>query len=413
VSAKQKQRLSALLKVSEPVMNQYFTTEKAKPKPDPTMKGLLDFADDDRCVTVKAAKAKSQAKANAFFYGSKKNRKAYQDNCRIFHGDFMDLQLSGAPVRQGEKPAAIITDPPYKDEFFTKETSGRWKGTSLWGRFAEWAHDVLAPDGTVAVMVGTKWLAQCIKTMLDAKWEYRWCIVVEYLDVPYVHGSRVKPCWKPVVVFKRRGDKIPSKDSNIAGDRFRAGKRVKTYGEWQQEPETFERLARYFAPPYSLVADPFCGFGTTAVACMRKSRRFIGAEIFPLKNPTPEQIAAGAKQNRWGICIEESKTAFRERQEELLDGKKVREEKVVAAMTVGSLLKELKGVKSETEIHFHNDIGYDVPVKHVALAKDKKTKEKRIILSQFAENAAAKAAVREKQQELLKLKPAKPAKKKN
>jgi site-specific DNA-methyltransferase (adenine-specific) len=39
-----------------------------------------------------------------------------------------------------------------------------------------------------------------------------------------------------------------------------------------------ERLVRYACPEGGLVLDPFCGSGTTGVACANVGRRFIGVE---------------------------------------------------------------------------------------------------------------------------------------
>jgi len=36
-----------------------------------------------------------------------------------------------------------------------------------------------------------------------------------------------------------------------------------------------------FSLPDDLIFDPFCGSGTTGVACMQLGRRFIGVEIDP------------------------------------------------------------------------------------------------------------------------------------
>lgn len=363
VSAKKKERMTALLKVPERVMNQYFAEEKAKPKPEITRKGLLDYADNERCVSAKASKSKAQEEANTLFYGTAKHRTKYKQNCRIFHGDFMSLDMTGSPIKRGEKPIAIISDPPYKDEWFVPDETG----TSLWQRFAVWSLQHLAKDGTLAVMVGTKWLDKAMTAILAAeweeqRWEYRWTIAVQYLNFDYNHGRRVKPFWKPVVVFKRKGDKIP-KWSNIGGDKIpdktqkpesdsvvdgdgdkipdtirepqsvddgdwiKAGKRDKPHGRWQQDQETFERLIGYFTPPKPivLVCDPFTGYGTTAAACMKLARRFVGAEIRPIAGAKPPPPAkSGSDDNDeddetkpcWNQANEDAKAALRERQQE-------------------------------------------------------------------------------------------------
>jgi tRNA/tmRNA/rRNA uracil-C5-methylase (TrmA/RlmC/RlmD family) len=41
-------------------------------------------------------------------------------------------------------------------------------------------------------------------------------------------------------------------------------------------------LVELFTDPGDVVLDPFCGSGTTGVACLRAGRRFIGFEVDPL-----------------------------------------------------------------------------------------------------------------------------------
>ena len=49
----------------------------------------------------------------------------------------------------------------------------------------------------------------------------------------------------------------------------------------QKPLEIVERMVLSSCPPGGLVLDPFTGSGTTAVACARHGRRFVGFEINP------------------------------------------------------------------------------------------------------------------------------------
>jgi len=59
------------------------------------------------------------------------------------------------------------------------------------------------------------------------------------------------------------------------------GAREKRYGKHPtQKPEALlDRILRASSDPHSLVLDPFCGSGTTGVACAHTGRRFVGFEL--------------------------------------------------------------------------------------------------------------------------------------
>src|SRR5919107_257882 len=59
------------------------------------------------------------------------------------------------------------------------------------------------------------------------------------------------------------------------------GPREKRYGKHPtQKPEALlDRILRASTNPHDLVLDPFCGSGTTGVACARLGRRFVGIDL--------------------------------------------------------------------------------------------------------------------------------------
>lgn len=56
-----------------------------------------------------------------------------------------------------------------------------------------------------------------------------------------------------------------------------------------------DEIIRDFTDPDDLVLDPFCGSGTTGLACIRQGRRFIGIE----RDPTFAALAAQRISGRW------------------------------------------------------------------------------------------------------------------
>ena len=53
----------------------------------------------------------------------------------------------------------------------------------------------------------------------------------------------------------------------------------KDWHEWQQPLEEVEKLVDTFSQPGDLVIDPCGGGFTTAIACHRLGRRFVGCDI--------------------------------------------------------------------------------------------------------------------------------------
>lgn len=47
---------------------------------------------------------------------------------------------------------------------------------------------------------------------------------------------------------------------------------------WQQSLDGFIQIVERFTEPGELVVDPFLGSGTTAVACLRLGRQFVGCD---------------------------------------------------------------------------------------------------------------------------------------
>lgn len=159
---------------------------------------------------------------------------------------------------------AIVTDPPYPEEYLP-----------LFGELARLAAAALKPDGVLAVMCGQSYLLR-IGAEMSKHMTYRWTIA--YLtpggQSVQLWERKVNTFWKPVLVFGGHGDRwigdVVKSDVNANDKRFH---------EWGQSESGFERLVGAVTEPDQLVCDPFVGAGTTAVACMKLSRRFIGCDI--------------------------------------------------------------------------------------------------------------------------------------
>ena len=163
--------------------------------------------------------------------------------------------------------ASIITDPPYVGD-----------SIPLYEALRDFAVDVLPDGGPLVVMTWQAILPAVIRALDHPDLAYRWCICWRYANVENTADQkrRVFDCWKPVLVYHKGGmptaaPMFRDEIANAAGD--------KDFHEWGQSVSGFERLVASFSQPGDIVCDPFLGGGTTAVAALAQTRRFIGADI--------------------------------------------------------------------------------------------------------------------------------------
>jgi DNA modification methylase len=159
---------------------------------------------------------------------------------------------------------AVVTDPPYPEEYLP-----------LYGELARLARQALKPGGILVVMVGHQHLDRVLADMCSHM-PYRWIIDYETGDPCTQIFSRrvVNVAWKPILAF---GDMGNSKW--IHRDRVKSAAAEKTFHPWQQSITGMSKLIEYVTHPGDLVVDPFCGSGTTGVACARLGRRFVGCDV--------------------------------------------------------------------------------------------------------------------------------------
>jgi hypothetical protein len=191
------------------------------------------------------------------------------DAIRLYHCRFQELE-----VNAGITPATVnlvLTDIPYGQDFVPQVAA-----------LGELAQRVLVEDGLLLCMCGQFWLHKVIEA-LNQSLKYRWPIASVW-DGPgnpvYIGGwkhphGRVVSRWKPILVY--------SKDEYKRGgqwcDVYRDSGKEKDWHAWQQSLELFEKLVREFSSPGDLVVDPCGGGFTTAEACLRLGRRFVGCDL--------------------------------------------------------------------------------------------------------------------------------------
>ncbi len=183
----------------------------------------------------------------------------------IRHGDFREVlgDLRG-------QVDAIITDPPYLSEYLP-----------LYGELAKLAAELLRRHGVLVVMTPHLHLLEVANRMTQHL-RYRWICVYHMGDTKAnVSEAKTATSWKPLLVLTR-------KDAEnlrfVCSDYFSAARGKadgvqKELHHWQQSLDGFTEIVQRFTEPGDLVVDPFLGSGTTALACLRLGRRFIGCDI--------------------------------------------------------------------------------------------------------------------------------------
>jgi hypothetical protein len=176
---------------------------------------------------------------------------------RIHHSRFQQLRIEPGSV------ALCIADVPYGEAFLPQITE-------LASRLAR----DLIDGGLLAMYCGVLYLPEVYRR-LDEHLTYGWTRAATWDgDANVVHARNVISQWKPIVVY----GKGSWGKRGIWPDVSRVNSKEKEWFEWQQPLEEIEELVRYYSNPGDLVLDPVAGSFTTAEACLRQNRRFIGCD---------------------------------------------------------------------------------------------------------------------------------------
>jgi len=172
-------------------------------------------------------------------------------NIVLWRGDCMEI----LPSMEPGSVDAVVTDPPYGVGF----------------RGQKW--DACIPE--VATKLPSMFVVVAIITAPTTMWDYpgpdlvlNWCRPGS--------TSRTKSGtfnhWSPVLLYGAKG---PNPDTIVLPGCGYPGQNI-----GHPSPKPLRLMEWIIRPmPGEVVCDPFCGSGTTAVACVRTGRRFIGMEL--------------------------------------------------------------------------------------------------------------------------------------
>lgn len=175
-------------------------------------------------------------------------------------------------LRSKITPAAVITDPPYEKNCL-----------DLWAELARFSAEILPDKGWLVAMSGQRFLPRTLEVLDDAANQYGlvycWTLAVLTPGAESAQGwlpggrNPVNCEWKPVFVYSKGN---PQSWPDDFRDCILSDGNDKRFDDWGQSLNVFESLVKNFAPPGSLVVDPFLGGGTTAVAAVLHGRPFEG-----------------------------------------------------------------------------------------------------------------------------------------
>ena len=180
-------------------------------------------------------------------------------------GDFRDVL---AEIPDGSVDA-VVSDPPYDTP-----------GVPLYSDLSEFAARVLKPGRLLVAYCGKVDLPEQLGR-LGEHLEYVWTGAV-FLPGRHteLRSRMVRGRWRPVAIFSA-GKYRPRHWIIDAFTSEGNGAKGPTDHRWQQSVGPFVRWVEQVTEADELVVDPFCGSGTTGLACQATGRRFLGCDIDP------------------------------------------------------------------------------------------------------------------------------------
>lgn len=185
------------------------------------------------------------------------------DGIRLVNCRFQDLGL------EPESVAAVLTDLPYDKAWL--EHLPEW---------VDWSHKVLVDGGCCATWYGNLYVPQLLEAM-NKRLNYRWILTYAYTSpgvLVHSAGMLCSGCLCPVY-HKGQWQRIGCSVKDLVPN---APFKTKSIHPCQKTLEQMLHLVENFTKPGQLVVDPCVGSGTTAEACLRLGRRFIGCDIDPV-----------------------------------------------------------------------------------------------------------------------------------
>jgi len=239
---------------------------------------VVDSVINGDCKTIKeAVSTLTRNKQRKEFADLTSEVRKLPDTVKFFCRDFFEAEGDEDFIKHNTVDA-IITDPPYVDE---------WKEN--WTPFLGIAADILKPGGFLVTYVGhirlpeffdaleETQLSSTSKVSKNNKLEFFWINALEHTGtITAVHSRNVQCGYKPILIAFKPPMKKPYKYFN---DMMKGSGKSKKHHDWEQSVDELIPLFDAFTKPGDLVLDPFMGSGTTGIAAKMTARKFIGYDI--------------------------------------------------------------------------------------------------------------------------------------
>jgi 16S rRNA G966 N2-methylase RsmD len=184
-----------------------------------------------------------------------------QDVDGLYLGDFREI---GGKIPDASVDL-IFTDPPYDR-----------KAIKLYDGLGKFASRVLRPGGSLIAYIGQIQLPDAVAD-LSRHLRYWWTCSCYHSGPSLLRMNEygIVNGWKPMLWFVKqtRGDK-----TTFIND-VATGSREKSHHEWQQSEAEACYFIELLTDSDGFVVDPFCGGGTTPVACIGLGRKWAAFEI--------------------------------------------------------------------------------------------------------------------------------------
>ena len=181
---------------------------------------------------------------------------------------------------------AVITDPPYS---INTKSDGNGKlspwadrvNSAFW--YKEWieqARVAIAPSGCLWSFLNWRSFVTFQKAADDLSWPIESVLIWDKSWIGPGGMRGLRPSYELVALWA--GASFAIKNRGLPDIQRFPWSSFKPNGHPAEKPlELMVWLVEHSTQPGDLILDPFCGSGTTGVACVQTGRRFIGIEIDP------------------------------------------------------------------------------------------------------------------------------------